>query len=326
MTSIPLDPGLPWLDSALDLRFAGPVILTALRERVELGPNARVTGAALARHKPGRRALIQYTIADGRESPRMVLGKTHNRGVDHRTAALHDQLGAVDLGPGRVPRVLGIAGSLKLWLQERVSGLPGFDALALPDGRIAALRIGGALARFHLGAPFGDRCHQLGDELAALAVRLAAVAVRLPRLSDRLAAVSAGVTALAVGRPSGSLRGLHRDFYPDQVLVSGAKIHLLDLDLHAAGDPALDLGNFLAHLLEHDLRHGHFNQPLYRHAAAFVAGYREAGGVADPATIGLYETLALVRHVALSTQLPHRLHTTELLLHVVEHRLAEVAP
>lgn len=324
MTATLADPGLPWLGSALDPDLASAPILAGLRQRIELGPNARVTSAGLARHKPGRRALIQYTVADDRGSRITVLGKTHRRGVDHRTVGLHDQLAAIDLLPGRIPKALGVVGSLGLWLQEWVYGLSGFEALAMPDGHLTAERIGAALARFHHEAPLGDRRHHVNDELDALVQRLSAVAARLPVLADRIATVSSGAAALAGDGSGGPLRGLHRDFYPDQVLVNGAAVYLLDLDLHAAGDPALDLGNFLAHLAEHDLRHGQRGRPLYRHAGAFVSGYREAGGGADPAAIERYETLTLARHVALSTQLPHRLHTTEPLLTLVEQRLAEV--
>ena len=324
MTATLIDPGLPWLGTALDPDAASPPILTALRQRIDLGPNARVAAAGLARHKPGRRALIQYTVADGRGSRITVLGKTHRRGVDHRTVRLHDQLSSVDLAPGRVPKVLGVVGSLGLWLQERVFGLPGFEAMAMADGHLTARRIGAALARFHDQAPLGDRQHHLGDEVDARALRLSAVAARLPLLADRIAAVTS-TAALSADRTGGPVRGLHRDFYPDQVLVNGEEIHLLDLDLHAAGDPALDLGNFLAHLTEYDLRHGQRGRPLYRQAGGFVSGYRDAGGAADPATIELYETLTLARHVALSTQLPNRLHTTEPLLRMVEQRLAVAA-
>ena len=34
---------------------------------------------------------------------------------------------------------------------------------------------------------------------------------------------------------------IHRDFYPDQVLVDGARVYLLDLDLYSLGEPPLDV-------------------------------------------------------------------------------------
>jgi aminoglycoside phosphotransferase (APT) family kinase protein len=41
---------------------------------------------------------------------------------------------------------------------------------------------------------------------------------------------------------------LHRDLHDGQMIFSSAHDGILDLDLMAVGDPALDLGNLLAHL------------------------------------------------------------------------------
>jgi hypothetical protein len=41
---------------------------------------------------------------------------------------------------------------------------------------------------------------------------------------------------------------IHGDFYAEQVVIMADRIGILDLDCAAQGDPATDLGNFLAHL------------------------------------------------------------------------------
>src|SRR5262249_54818940 len=43
-------------------------------------------------------------------------------------------------------------------------------------------------------------------------------------------------------------RPIHGDFNPTQMLLSGNKVAILDLDRASRGDPAVDLGNFLSHL------------------------------------------------------------------------------
>lgn len=43
-------------------------------------------------------------------------------------------------------------------------------------------------------------------------------------------------------------------FYPDQVLVDRDRLWLVDLDLCCQGDPALDIGNVIAHITEQSLR------------------------------------------------------------------------
>lgn len=88
-----------------------------------------------------------------------------------------------------------------------------------------------------------------------------------------------GEQATALGLPSTSERVLlHRDLHDKQVLVDEAgEVGVLDFDLLAAGDPALDLGNLLAHL---DLRAA---QGLVVDAAplraAVLAGYGPSGAV-----------------------------------------------
>ena len=41
---------------------------------------------------------------------------------------------------------------------------------------------------------------------------------------------------------------IHRDFYDAQVLWDGARAWIVDFDQLSVGDPALDLGHFVAHL------------------------------------------------------------------------------
>lgn len=48
--------------------------------------------------------------------------------------------------------------------------------------------------------------------------------------------------------------GIHHDFYGDQVIVMGDRLWLLDLDLYCQVHPALDMGNFIAHITEFSLR------------------------------------------------------------------------
>ena len=63
---------------------------------------------------------------------------------------------------------------------------------------------------------------------------------------------------------------VHRDFYEKQVLVDGARTVLIDFDTLCLGNPALDLGNFLAHLRLAELQGTVDSKPLKE---AFLAGY-----------------------------------------------------
>ena len=65
---------------------------------------------------------------------------------------------------------------------------------------------------------------------------------------------------------------MHRDFHDGQVLVDDAHaVGLIDFDLMAAGDPALDVANFICHLELREHQRGIVAAPL---AAAFLGGYQ----------------------------------------------------
>jgi thiamine kinase-like enzyme len=70
---------------------------------------------------------------------------------------------------------------------------------------------------------------------------------------------------------------IHRDFYPDQILVDRDRLWLVDLDLCCQGDPALDIGNFIAHITEQSLRQTGDPSAMEQEAAlreAFIQAWR----------------------------------------------------
>lgn len=316
------DPRLPWLAPAIDPIAAAPVVLGAVAHRIAPPPSATVASATIVRHKPGRRALVRYRLAtpDQRWSV-TVFGKTRARGLDGDTVALLDRLGPTSLGPdgwgiGRVPQVFGVVPAWAMWLQEELPGEPGFAALAGAGGAAVAEQIGGALAELHAAPVAITRIHGIDRELATLRAALSREASGRADLGRRMERLVARLVARCEGLASAPARLLHRDFYPDQVLV-GRRIGLVDVDCHAFGDPALDLGNFIAHLIEHDVRKV---GSLADRSEAFFRGYRAAGGTVDHRAVEVHTSLALARLVALSTTLPGRSHTTESLLALAERR------
>jgi Ser/Thr protein kinase RdoA (MazF antagonist) len=127
---------------------------------------------------------------------------------------------------------------------------------------------------------------------------------------------------LAASLPAAPPRALHRDFHPDQVLVDGERLWLLDLDLQAQGNGALDAGNFTAHLVERGLCDPRGAHSLCSARRAFVKRFTELEPGAGLGVIEAWETLSLARHVQISTLLPERRPCTEALLDHCEARLA----
>jgi thiamine kinase-like enzyme len=65
----------------------------------------------------------------------------------------------------------------------------------------------------------------------------------------------------------------HRDFFDKQLLYSERRSTLLDCDNAAKADPALDVGNFIAHLTLRKLQHPNCSANIEKGIRAFIESY-----------------------------------------------------
>lgn len=291
-------------------------------------PVHRLDRPRLERLKHGRRALVAYRaeLVDGTRVAAM--GKARAKGLDGRASALHAGLrkaGFADDAPDRVmvPEPLGEAPELSLWLQRRVEGRPATEFLTPEAGPLLARRIGRALAKLHATEVDLDRSWRVADELRVLQRRFGELAGYLPALAADASLMGAGCAAVAARLQTALPRPLHRDFYPDQVLVAGDALWLVDLDLAAMGDPALDVGNFAAHLVEAAVRHWRDPAALDHHVSAFVTGWREMRPPERDDRVAAWTVLALARCVAIAASRPDRRYAASALAAVTIAKLEE---
>lgn len=317
------DPAMPFMERVLNRPYMEQQLRSLVGAR-----RRRVLGAIrITRWKAGRRAVIEYDIEPIRSGPRRTLvGKVRARSLDVSTFRLASRLSAHALAHDSadgisVPRVIGAIPECHMWLQEKVGGVSGWQAVTRPDGPRTARAIGRAIAKLQGSLPPLARRHTIEDEMAYLRARLDTVAAGHPEWAARIHHVLEACDRLAASVRCGETSGVHRDFYHDQVIVGSGRIWLLDLDLAAESDPALDVGNFSAHLVEQSLRLLGDADALARQEAEFVEGYVEAGGRGEAASIAAYKALSLARHIYLSTIIEERRPHTEALLRLCEQRL-----
>ncbi|MCF7993007.1 MAG: aminoglycoside phosphotransferase family protein [Thiohalocapsa sp.] len=320
------DPDMGFLEAACNPALATLALGEALRiGSVDVPP--RVLSARLLRHKPGRRALVEYRLAPHPRLPTRIIGKARARGLNLRTwrlmQALRHSPPAWE-GPylTDIPPALGIVPRWHMWLQTRVPGETLWRGLLAPAPEELAEGVADALHALHSAPVTPERTHGIDEELEILKRRLRDAASRRPDLAARIARVGDTCIDLADALRERPVATLHRDFYPDQVLVDGKRLYLLDLDLVSRGDPALDVGNFVAHLQEYDLRCcGHVRRSSAAQSA-FTSRYRSLSG--DPGlqeAAALYTTLTLARHIDISGLIPERAPYTERMLVECEARL-----
>ena len=199
----------------------------------------------------------------------------------------------------RRARCLGQSDRRRILLHEWLPGRVLSEAVSDPDPDFGALTsVGAALAHLHaqdatglaplqrdveaatllgLSANLGSICPHLAERLDRLVRRLAGELMRAPRLN----------------------RAIHGDFSAGQVLIAGDGVAILDFDRAARGDPAADIGLFIAHLERKALccalpanRVGPLRQ-------AFLEGYGSVTRRRLPARVPLYIAVGLVRLAAL---------------------------
>jgi hypothetical protein len=304
-----VDDGLPTLAAALD---PDRVPDAFARECAALAHRPRIAEIRVLRHRPGRRCLIRYGLEG--DTP-AVLGKLTCKGVHKRSLAVQTRLFA---GGFAVPEPLGPVPTLGLWLQREVEGRPLASMLGDPAAERAVARSAELLAALHRQPADPARPWTIDDELAVLDERLAALGRVRPDLADRVDRLLAACHSAARRLPESRGCGIHRDFYPEQVLVGDGQLHLVDLDLYSRGDSALDVGNFKAHLIEAAIRETGDPEGYARLVEAFERHYLAAVPATTPDAIAIFTFLSLARLVQISTLIADRRQATDAILATAE--------
>lgn len=296
------------------------------------GKDARVSvrSITVTRHKPGRRCVIEYDVRirlpDGSRTKATLIGKIRARRFGKEAYRLLDAIwssGFATEAPDRVsvPEPIGVIPRLQMWLQRKVRGAVATALLPQAGGVLLARRVAEAIHKLHSASVPSDRTHSMANELHILHERLPVVAQRRPGCAKRIQRILRACDQLAVTVPEPKPCGIHRDFYPAQVIVRRGHLHLIDFDLYCVGDPALDAGNFIGHITEQSLRELGHPAALRDREEALEERFVELAGKGMRLAVRAYGTLTLVRHIYLSTEFSERHPFTDSLIQLCEERL-----
>ena len=324
------DPNLPTVALALNPELVNDEFRHTL-ERVA-GPGGRVSvrRIAVTRHTPGKRAVIEYGVrvkhADAPWGRATLIGKIRTRRFGNEPFRLQEAIWNAgfqsDTADGvSVPEPVAVIPRFKMWLQRKVPGVVASKLLAGPDGVALARRIAEAIHKLHCAGVPTERTHTMADEMQILRECLALVAESKPELRERLERILAACDKLGASVAGAKTCGIHRDFYPAQVIVDGGRLWLIDFDLYCQGDPGLDAGNFIGHMTEESLRTCDDAGALRDREQAMEERFVELSGESVRPSVRAYTTLTLVRHIYLSTQFPDRTAWTERMVELCEERL-----
>lgn len=242
----------------------------------------------------GERLVAEFSC----EGAAPVIAKCYPDDTGARTFRTMAALGAALAGSGAqalaAPAALCYDAGRRCLVQGRAAGAP-FLELAGTERFLPALRRAGeALAELHGLSLAEGEPKRVADHVAELIhPHPLELAGRLPQHRARIEALLVQLEA-AERRLAGGVapRPLHRDFHLRQLFLEGRRVWVIDWDLYARGDPALDLGNFLMYL-ETRLDAGHQVA-----TEAFLDGYFARGDEGVYPRIAIYKALNYLRRAS----------------------------
>ncbi|HTL56091.1 MAG TPA: glycosyltransferase [Candidatus Limnocylindrales bacterium] len=324
------DSALPTLALALDPVEARNELKRRLPRLSGENGRLRLKAIRVARHKPGRRCVVEYDVRverSGKPPERVTLiGKVRVRRFGNEGYRLLERFWSAGFDAQSadgisVPEPIGVVPRFQMWFQRKVPGETATRLLGGPEGIELARRIAAAIYKLHQANIPAERRHSMADELRILRECLAKVAALKPDWKNRLERMSAACDRLGADLAEPRPCGIHRDFYPAQVIVNGPRLYLIDFDLYCLGDPGLDIGNFIGHMTEQSLREHGDPRALAAQENALEETFLKLAGDEFRASVRAYTTLTLVRHIYLSTQFADRQKLTEALVQLCEQRL-----
>lgn len=274
----PLDWQLPSLSQATDAAEVTSLLAGATGNGGNTEAWSR-TGVKVVRYRPHEACVLQYSLQPmAGDSPKQVIGKLYREGpraalVWRALNALHGQEGPSGV---TIPQPLALRDEWKLVLMERAAGTSMKwvleQAATKRQAREVTRLAATALAAYH-GLRFdAEEVRSVQTALGKLQKRAALLRRVAPFLSEQVDALLRRIEPLALGCGVAIPSFIHGDFKPSQLLIDGDRVAIVDFDRACLGDPALDVGNFMAQFNKSALRTGH--DYLRRLAPYFLAQYQ----------------------------------------------------
>jgi Ser/Thr protein kinase RdoA (MazF antagonist) len=273
--------------AAVDETALDPLLMEPILSGLPVPSPVQVRRAEVIRHKVGRRCTVRYELEVGPECRQMIAyAKLFASERAPRVHAALEALTTAVTAPAapRLPQPLGCMPQHHLIVIGEVPGVPCVDRLAAGDVGLAR-SVAEALHVVHAADARLPRDHRLTDEIEPLAAGVERLSVTVPELAG---SGRAALEALGAGTDrdwAWRTRPLHRDFYPEQVLVDGEAIGFVDLDDAAMGEPAVDVANFVAHLRLLAMRRAGAAGALATVEDAFLERYASLDPELDPALV-----------------------------------------
>ena len=238
------------------------------------------------RRRPGSRHVFSYKLVvgdeqTGKESVIELIGKRDTTRAIGKAAKEYEAMRLLwDAGFGqdrslRIPRPLHHFDDLKLIVQEKARGTKLRTFLGVEsDASVDHARMTGVwLAKLHnLPVSPAPVCSYEGEK-TSLRMFVAAVSASQPQLAPELQHYAAQMETCFDGFQNVPATYVHGDFHPDHIYVANDLVTVIDFERFCVGDPARDLGSFIAHMRTTACFTGKSLDAANQQIAAFLKSY-----------------------------------------------------
>ncbi|OIQ25858.1 phosphotransferase [uncultured Vibrio sp.] len=306
-------------DKFSDYQLLNPNYMTAplidmLAPKLVEGEVAHLESIQLLRRKEGKRSLLEYmfTVSQGDiKSELSILGKVRLKGFDKRAWSINTQLYEAGFNEQsrdkiQVPEPIGYIESQCIWFQQKVAGETVFNSCCNEEGLALATKVAEALYKLHSSKINIDKHHTVERELSLLSGYLCKVMETHNEWKSDIEKLLERCKRLSKVLPESRACVIHRDFYQDQLIVHDDSLYILDLDLCSLGDPAVDIGNFIAHIQEQCLRDFGDLTMADDNLGELTRSYQALSGKPMIASIEIYILLSWARHIFISQRIDNR--------------------
>lgn len=249
------------------------------------------------RYRPHESCVLRYRLNGGSTE---VIGKLYRDQPKAERAwrALNDLHPQAAPAGVIVPQPLANEHGWNLILMERAPGVSMKrlvkEASVPAEAKGAARLAAAALAAYH-GLRFeSDDVRSIQSELQKLRQRAARLHLVAPALAGGVDALLDRAELLADKLAPAKPSLIHGDCKPSQLLIDGGRVAVVDFDRAGLGDPAIDVGNFMAQFHKEALATG--EEHLRQLSEYFLAEYQSQAprdGLAARARI--FQVVSLLR-------------------------------
>lgn len=276
----PFDAKLPNLAKLLAFK-KGSIIPNLLGSSLYAEGELGITNYEILGYRLEKRCVIRYTLNrnQGDKSSKKVIIKAMRPSAALRSAKNFKNLQENGFHPDSedrltTPEIYKFDEKLGAIFMENAPGLSLhflLDNVILPQSCTAA---GKLLRKLHSLDPNGLKTQTKQNELGNINRNVELMGYMFPEFEIAFKEAFAALEKSTI-KDVDKLVVSHRDFYDKQVLYSENRTTIIDCDNIAMADPALDYGNFTAHITLRKLQHPESSANIDNGLEAFRAGYNQ---------------------------------------------------